>query len=247
MSEHPWLRATDPQQLLNLVGDAVTPRKQRLLACACCRLLWPWVQDDRSRTAVAAAERFADGAGTEADLATAYQAGREAEEAANHAKQAALFGSAQDPSWSVARQESLQVLEAAAGAAADAAAPSPSRVLRYTTWVMAKTGVGPEGWEERWQQAGDQLTRLVHDLVGDPFRPLAFDPGWRTSAVRRLAVAAYDERRFPSGRLDAGRLAVLADALEDQGCIHADLLAHLRGGGVHVRGCWALDLVLGKE
>jgi hypothetical protein len=42
-------------------------------------------------------------------------------------------------------------------------------------------------------------------------------------------------------------LPILADALEDAGCTDADLLGHLRSPGPHVRGCWAVDLVLGKE
>jgi hypothetical protein len=49
------------------------------------------------------------------------------------------------------------------------------------------------------------------------------------------------------GTLDPARLTVLADALEDAGCTDADLLGHLRSPGPHVRGCWAVDLVLGKE
>jgi hypothetical protein len=65
--------------------------------------------------------------------------------------------------------------------------------------------------------------------------------------VVALAQAAYDEREQPSGRLDVARLAVLADALEDAGCDQPDLLGHLRGPGPHVRGCWAVDLLLGKE
>jgi hypothetical protein len=59
-------------------------------------------------------------------------------------------------------------------------------------------------------------------------------------------LAAYEGRVSPAGGLDADRLAVLADALEDAGCADPDLLAHLRGPGPHVRGCWALDLVLGN-
>jgi hypothetical protein len=50
-----------------------------------------------------------------------------------------------------------------------------------------------------------------------------------------------------AGTLDTSRLAVLADALEDAGCDRADILGHLRGPGPHVRGCWAVDLLLGKE
>ncbi len=64
--------------------------------------------------------------------------------------------------------------------------------------------------------------------------------------VGGIAKAAYDQRQMPSGALDRFRLGVLADALEDAGCTDAELLGHLRGPGPHVRGCWALDLVLGK-
>jgi hypothetical protein len=64
--------------------------------------------------------------------------------------------------------------------------------------------------------------------------------------VGKLARAAYEERRLPSGELDLARLAVLADALEDAGCADAELLGHLRGTGPHVRGCHVLDAILGK-
>jgi hypothetical protein len=64
--------------------------------------------------------------------------------------------------------------------------------------------------------------------------------------VVALAQAAYEQRELPAGTLDMARLAVLADALEDAGCTDADLLSHLRGPGPHVRGCWAVDLILGK-
>ena len=49
------------------------------------------------------------------------------------------------------------------------------------------------------------------------------------------------------GTLDRARLAVLSDALEEVGCTDTALLSHLRSPGPHVRGCWALDLVLGKS
>ncbi|MGL4554267.1 MAG: hypothetical protein ACRC33_24145 [Gemmataceae bacterium] len=60
-----------------------------------------------------------------------------------------------------------------------------------------------------------------------------------------LARAACADRLLPAGTLDPARLAVLADALEEAGA-SGDLLAHLRSSGPHVRGCWALDLVLGR-
>jgi hypothetical protein len=72
-------------------------------------------------------------------------------------------------------------------------------------------------------------------------------PAWNDSTVVRLAQAAYEERHLPAGTLDTGRLAVFADALEEAGCMDADILGHLRGPGPHVRGCWAVDLCLGKS
>ena len=42
-------------------------------------------------------------------------------------------------------------------------------------------------------------------------------------------------------------MPILADALEDAGCTNQDILNHCRGGGEHVRGCWVVDLLLGKE
>jgi hypothetical protein len=58
--------------------------------------------------------------------------------------------------------------------------------------------------------------------------------------VERIADTIYRDRSFTD-------LPILADALEDAGCDNADILSHLRGPGPHVRGCWALDLILGKE
>ena len=72
-------------------------------------------------------------------------------------------------------------------------------------------------------------------------------PSWLIPTVTNLAHAAYDERTMPSGELDLACLAVLSDALEEAGCDNEDILNHLRSPGPHVRGCWAVDLLLEKE
>ena len=87
----------------------------------------------------------------------------------------------------------------------------------------------------------------MRDVVGNPFRPQRLDPALRNPTVLAMAQAAYQERLLPSGELDRTRLAILADALEEAGCDNADILNHLRQPGEHVRGCWVVDLVLGKE
>jgi hypothetical protein len=85
---------------------------------------------------------------------------------------------------------------------------------------------------------------LLHDVFGPIlFRPATFDPllfEWKDGTIPKLAQGIYDDRAFD-------RLPILADALEDAGCDNADILAHCRGPGEHVRGCWVVDLLLGKE
>lgn len=82
---------------------------------------------------------------------------------------------------------------------------------------------------------------LIRDIFGPlPFRPVTFDPAWRTATVTSLAQAIYDQRAFD-------RMTILADALEDAGCTSKEILEHCRSASEHVRGCWAVDLVLGKE
>ncbi len=80
---------------------------------------------------------------------------------------------------------------------------------------------------------------LLQCAVGNPYRPVAFAPAWRTPTVLALAEGVYADRAFD-------RLPVLADALADAGCDGVPLLAHLRSPGPHARGCWPVDLVLGK-
>jgi hypothetical protein len=81
---------------------------------------------------------------------------------------------------------------------------------------------------------------LLRDIFGNPFRPVTFNPAWRSVAAVKLAQAIYQERAFD-------RLPILADALEEAGCTDAEILTHCRGGGEHVRGCWLVDLVLAEE
>jgi hypothetical protein len=80
---------------------------------------------------------------------------------------------------------------------------------------------------------------LLREVCGNPFRPITIDPSWRTPSVVALAQRAYEDRAFES-------LPVLADALEEAGCDHPDLLGHCRQPGEHVRGCWPVDMLLGK-
>ncbi|MBN9518873.1 hypothetical protein J0H58_10200 [bacterium] len=79
----------------------------------------------------------------------------------------------------------------------------------------------------------------MREILGNPFSLPSFLCEWRTEAVVALARGIYEGRAW-------GRMPVLADALEDAGCGSADVLEHCRGAGPHHRGCWVVDLVLGK-
>jgi hypothetical protein len=112
-----------------------------------------------------------------------------------------------------------------------------------TAWLLARdsnpydTRQAPSHTGERRRHAD-----LVHELFGNPFRKATLDPAWlswQEGVVSRLAGTIYDERAFD-------RLPVLADALEDAGCTDRTILDHCRGPGPHVRGCWVVDLLLGK-
>lgn len=81
---------------------------------------------------------------------------------------------------------------------------------------------------------------LLRDIFGNPFRPATTKRPWRTSTVLGLAEGIYEDRAFD-------RMSVLADAMEEVGCDNADILSHCRGDGPHVRGCWVIDLILGKN
>ncbi|MBP3955935.1 hypothetical protein J8F10_11630 [Gemmata sp. G18] len=81
----------------------------------------------------------------------------------------------------------------------------------------------------------------MRDIFGNPFRPEIFSPSWRTSDSIALASQMYASRDFSA-------MPILADALQDAGCDRADILDHCRDTSLmHVRGCWVVDLVLGKK
>ncbi len=226
MTEAEWLACTDFDLLWDTLAPRATARKSRLLSCALCRRSWHLLPDEPSRRAVEVAERYADG------LASPEQLG---------AARAAVF----------------RALRSSAGSADP---ESPEGKARSGVWAAAS---GDGDLADVWSQSiGDRESgppptpemwsglELLRELVGNPFRTAALDPAWlawQGGRVPELARAVYWYRLLPSGHLDPARLAALADDLEDAGCADAEVLGHLRGPGPHVRGCWAVDLLLGKS
>ena len=94
---------------------------------------------------------------------------------------------------------------------------------------------------EREQNAEkEKQAFLLRDIFGNRFRPITFNPSWLTPTVIHLAQSIYGDRAFD-------QMPRLADALEEAGCTNADILSHCRSEGPHVRGCWVVDLILGKQ
>jgi hypothetical protein len=235
MTEVEWLNCTDPGPMLDFLrsGGKLSDRKLRLLAVACCRRIWHLLVDERSRKAVEVAECFADGMVSEEECDAAQDAALEASDDTQE----------DDPTG-----EKYMELEqtAAPDAAAGTVGSDPAAVVPGARWAIlyefGHTWGAPIPVALQQLDAAEKMAQvaLLRELFGNPFRPIAAPRGSRISSVTTLAQAIYDERRF-------GDLAILADALEEAGCDNAEILAHCRGPGQHLRGCWAIDLILGKE
>jgi hypothetical protein len=218
MTEDEWLASADFDPLLRHLGGRASKRKSRLFAAACCRQIWKYLPNRESREAVEAAERFADG---EIEPAELRAAGRRANDTSE--------GLAFEASVALRMRKWAERDAAHAAAAAAQMRLFPGRVAANARAAITAT---PE-------PAKNQAA-LLRDIFGNPFRPATFDPNWRTDTALSLARVMYETRDFAA-------MPILADALQDAGSEQQEILDHSRDpNGVHVRGCWVVDLVLGK-
>lgn len=120
-------------------------------------------------------------------------------------------------------------------AALDAASSAAGR-KRFLIWPGRNEFDG-----ERLMAEHQHFADVLRDIFGNPFRPVTFAPEWGTGTVLALAREMYASRDFSA-------MPILADALQDAGCEHPDVLAHCREPNqIHVRGCWVVDQVLRNE
>src|SRR5262245_24423407 len=219
MTDEEWRTSADPEEMLRQLRrlKALRTRPWRLFACACCRRIWDKL-DGKARRAVEVTEDFAQRKATDADRALAVR----------------RIGSAEG---------------AAVAAVRLAASPTAYMVTdgfaaHRRSLDAAVAGVRGRGEATR-ARAAERVVRadLIREVFGNPFRVAMLDPSWLAwngGLVERLARSIMDERAWD-------RLPVLGDALEEAGCTDADILAHCRGPGPHVLGCWVVDLLLRKR
>ena len=218
MTEEEWF-AISESEIRHLVG-ASSPRRQRLLAVATCRVLGEWINYPAAHAALEVAETFADTGKTKAALRRSRQSlvvlrnelYAPSSPLIDGGVEHALFG------IQVAASENAVI----------------GTVCHVIESLIIAEGIADQG-------ARRTLFPVFRDIIGNPFRPISFSPSWRTETAVLLARQMYDSREFRA-------MPILADALQDADCDSDDILNHCRDAKqTHVRGCWVVDLVLGKE
>ena len=220
LTEDEWLTTTDDVILWesDYLRGKVSDRKYQLYAVAWCRRIWDLFPTDQARRVVETLERVADGITDEEQL-----------------EQLEVTEDEDDPHAGLPVDQS-HALSAAVTCRCDKGYRLAEVAASYClAAIAARAGQHVRDYAaEGWAQC-----ELIRELFANPFRLPALDPRWLTADVVGLARTAYDGPAFDL-------LPVLADALEDAWCDNPDILAHCRGPGPHVRGCWVVDLVLGK-
>jgi len=219
MTEAKWLQATDPKPMLHFLSGVGSERKLRLHLHACLSRTPERREYDVQVLAVG--ERLAEGQASEEDRQRVLPLVTD-----YHTHQYPSVAAIVSPltvSWL------LWGAEAAARDVASSLVP----IIDPRTWNEAE-------WRAHINDELGTQCGLLRDIFGNPLRLAGVDLRWRTETVVALATGIYEERAFD-------RMPILADALEDAGCDHADILTHCRGDGPHVRGCWVVDLLLGKS
>jgi hypothetical protein len=234
MNESQWWLCSAPEGILSWLGPKADGRCLRLFCCACCRLIWPIIPIGASRKAVETSERYADGLVSEAVLSAAEASARSV------------------PSWGAGGWLAAWAAAEAAGFDAEAAAEwVPGSAAEAAGEAVARAALASddsmpvhEAAAAAWRQQRQLQCGLLRDIFVDPMlRVVTIDPRclrWKNGAVAQAAQASYD-------RGGCEELSYLANLLEQAGCDNENILDHCRAGSGHVRGCWVLDLLLGRR
>jgi hypothetical protein len=221
MTEEEWLTVGKLNAHVDYQLLQKATRKLRLFSIGCTRQLLPWAEKTEEtilHDALLRAEKLADGELSESTIEKWYRKVRELERTQSHMTRS--------PQTSIIHNFVLICL--------------PTRYAGFTDGWRKLVGNGQIYGEEFARQGSGLAHSLLLDIFGNPFRPVAFNPAWRTSTAVGVAQAMYDAREFNA-------MPILADALQDAGCEDNAILSHCQGAGPHVRGCWVVDLVLNKS
>jgi len=218
MTEAEWLACENPRHALDILRAVGSLSRRKDRLAAVAGLRHFWAElSPEQRQAVTAAERYADGEIPLPEL------------------RAAAVGVAPGMGGTLP------------AAVARVTHRESAHALGSTTELFLSVIVGgavytnpPFPAARAYAERGQPMMAVLRCVFGNPFRPVSFDPVWLTSIVTSLAYGMYDTRDFSA-------MPILADALQDAGCENPDILGHCRGPGPHVRGCWVVDAVLGKE
>jgi hypothetical protein len=227
MDENQWLNCDDPKQMLELlIARDASERKLRLFAILCCRRVWDVRGDHKGfkHSILQASEGAAEGTVGGPELA----------------KTAGGIGAL--GAWS-ASARALDLLRATAHQSSSEAARNASECATNYFALTAMESVGEEATGRRAFSIARRLEQTIQaahirEIFGNPYRPVAAERAWLMPEVVALACDAYGQ---------AGKLYLLAEVLERAGCKDAEILSHRRQIGPHVRGCWVMDLMLGKS
>lgn len=190
---------------------------------------------------------MADGSATEADVQAAVVGARAATTAVLERVKAVTTAAGREASVWVEHIDTLGVTSpelAAVTAAVVCQLPlwsraNPEQIRNLTLLTLVNAAEAMRFGELRRESDEWVAQELVFEDIARA-KPISPDPSWLTSIVVSLADGIYTDRAFD-------RLPILADALQDAGCDDIDILAHCRSDGPHVRGCWVIDLLRGKE
>jgi len=220
MTETEWLACEDPTPMLCHVYNNANNRKMRLFACACCRRFWS-LAPDTCRELIEFGERYADKRNTDERI-TKQQ-----------------ITDAQSDCQKYARGQPAGIKCAFAAVECLLRSRMLGEVMAWASRAVVDDARDEQAERGRIVERRVQIV-LMRDIFGNPFHPITLSPSWLTSTVVALAQGIYEDRAFD-------RMPILADALMDAGCSNEDILNHCRGPGPHTRGCFAIDLILGKE
>ncbi len=249
MTEDRWRTSTDSKLLFEWLARPAGDRKSQLWFAACGRAIWPLLPGEHSKNAVEWLERHVEGKvnSNGRNLSWLAEADVFRFDSMEELREEFPDYYAETVHWiRFVDEMPVERLQAIAGWCSVIEQFDARDTLRqaadFAEWCLSGYS-GPEGSYGRnlpGTRARFLNPNLLRCVFGNPYRPVAFSPSWRSESAIALARTAYDTRNFTL-------LPILADALEEAGCDHADILSHCRDPkATHARGCWVVDLVLGK-